>query len=79
MTTNDDIPKTIWFHAKWVSDGTNVVGGILNWNTLPKDEGKKATLTITCTDGQYAISQSFAMEIEKKNKTEDGAASDSIN
>ncbi len=52
---------------------------MLNWNTLPKDEGKKATLTITCTDGQYAISQSFAVEIEKKNKTEEGAASDSNN
>jgi hypothetical protein len=52
---------------------------MLNWNTLPKDEGKKATLTITCTDGQYAISQSFALEIEKKNKTEDAAASDSNN
>ncbi len=51
----------------------------MRWETYPKDEGKTATLTITCTDGQYPISQSFSLEIEKKNKTEEGAASDSNN
>lgn len=68
MTTTDEIknPENIWNHYKYLRAGEKdmSVAGVLSWKTTPKDNGKRITISIICSDGMYSISQSLLIEIK---------------
>jgi hypothetical protein len=61
MSTNDAIDPKIWYAEKWFdkTDGKIYKGGVLLWNTTESDDGKRATLSIVCSDGIQKTSQNL--------------------
>ena len=64
MSTTDSISLDIWKLRNYLGDN----GGMLHWVTTSEDDGKKFSITIECSDGQYTKSSTFNYAVVYKVK-----------